>query len=75
MERFKDFTYDKDVSKSKSSSEKFLFEFQKWAGLPEYVDQLHSWGMKLVLIFDPPVQANDSAFQRGLEKVKNLLKK
>uniref|UniRef100_A0A183C9F7 P-type domain-containing protein n=1 Tax=Globodera pallida TaxID=36090 RepID=A0A183C9F7_GLOPA len=52
MERYKDFTYDTE----------------KWAGLPEFADQLHSWDMKLVLIWDPPVQANYSSFQRAIEK-------
>ncbi|KAL3074589.1 hypothetical protein niasHT_034926 [Heterodera trifolii] len=52
MERFKDFTYDK----------------KKWAGLPEFAKQLHSWDMKLVLIWDPPVQANYSTFQRAIDK-------
>ncbi|KAL3109425.1 hypothetical protein niasHT_015270 [Heterodera trifolii] len=52
MERFKDFTYDK----------------KKWAGLPEFAKQLHSWDMKLVMIWDPPVQANYSAFQRAIDK-------
>uniref|UniRef100_A0A183CCT4 P-type domain-containing protein n=1 Tax=Globodera pallida TaxID=36090 RepID=A0A183CCT4_GLOPA len=52
MERYKDFTYDSE----------------KWAGLPEFAEQLHSWDMKLVLIWDPPVQANYSSFQRAIEK-------
>jgi len=53
MERYKDFTFDKD----------------KWGDFPKYANELHSMGMKLILIFDPPVQVNYSAFHNAVNMV------
>ncbi|GMR49890.1 hypothetical protein PMAYCL1PPCAC_20085, partial [Pristionchus mayeri] len=37
----------------------------RWLDFGEYVDQLHEWGMKNILIFDPAVQADYDVFQRA----------
>nr|XP_026489225.1 lysosomal alpha-glucosidase-like isoform X3 [Vanessa tameamea] len=56
MSNGNDFTYDKD----------------KFAGLPEFVDQLHEQGMHYVILVDPGVSASEKLgeyppFDRGLE--------
>uniref|UniRef100_A0A914S0Y1 Glycoside hydrolase family 31 TIM barrel domain-containing protein n=1 Tax=Parascaris equorum TaxID=6256 RepID=A0A914S0Y1_PAREQ len=37
-----------------------------WEHLPNYVEQIHSENMHIVLIFDPAVQVDGKPFQRGL---------
>ena len=53
MERYKDFTLGQ----------------LDWSGLPAYVDTLHSWGMKNILIFDPAIEVDYISFQRGINQV------
>ncbi|GIY46213.1 lysosomal alpha-glucosidase [Caerostris extrusa] len=43
MDKFKDFTYDED----------------KYAGLPEFVDELHNKGMHYVVITDPGISGSE----------------
>ncbi|XP_072180105.1 sucrase-isomaltase, intestinal-like [Diadema setosum] len=40
-----------------------------YAGLPEYVDQLHNWGMKYIIIVDPgiKIEPGNPAFDEGVE--------
>uniref|UniRef100_A0A914EDP5 P-type domain-containing protein n=1 Tax=Acrobeloides nanus TaxID=290746 RepID=A0A914EDP5_9BILA len=40
----------------------------EWAGLPEYVDYLHSIGMHNILIFDPALEVDYDPFQRALQQ-------
>uniref|UniRef100_A0A914XFT1 P-type domain-containing protein n=1 Tax=Plectus sambesii TaxID=2011161 RepID=A0A914XFT1_9BILA len=37
-----------------------------WSGFPQYADQLHQAGMRIILIFDPAIQADYDSFQRGI---------
>ncbi|CAO4366005.1 unnamed protein product [Caenorhabditis nigoni] len=37
-----------------------------WAGFSDYVKTMHSWGMKLILIFDPAIEATYPSFQRAM---------
>ncbi|KHJ86797.1 glycosyl hydrolase, family 31, partial [Oesophagostomum dentatum] len=37
-----------------------------WAGLSNYVEKLHSQGMRSILIFDPAIQVDYDSFQRGI---------
>ncbi|PIO74950.1 hypothetical protein TELCIR_03029 [Teladorsagia circumcincta] len=39
---------------------------QNWSALPDYVNELHSWGMRTILIFDPAIQVDYQSFQRGI---------
>uniref|UniRef100_A0A7I4Y3Y9 P-type domain-containing protein n=1 Tax=Haemonchus contortus TaxID=6289 RepID=A0A7I4Y3Y9_HAECO len=39
---------------------------KNWTGLSDYVKQLHSWGMRSILIFDPAIQVDYESFQRGI---------
>ncbi|GMT03543.1 hypothetical protein PENTCL1PPCAC_25717, partial [Pristionchus entomophagus] len=39
-----------------------------WTGFNDYIDQLHSWGMSSILIFDPAVQVDYDVFQRAKDK-------
>uniref|UniRef100_A0A7E4VGI2 Maltase n=1 Tax=Panagrellus redivivus TaxID=6233 RepID=A0A7E4VGI2_PANRE len=52
MERYKDFTYDHD----------------KWGQWPNFTDYLHSQGQRVILIFDPAIQADYDTFKRGIEQ-------
>ncbi|CAI4232795.1 unnamed protein product [Auanema sp. JU1783] len=52
MNRYKDFTVGSP----------------KWDGLADYVKQMKSWGMKLILIFDPAIEADYDSFQRALDQ-------
>uniref|UniRef100_A0A7E4W746 P-type domain-containing protein n=1 Tax=Panagrellus redivivus TaxID=6233 RepID=A0A7E4W746_PANRE len=51
MDRYKDFTYDHD----------------KWADWPNYTEYLHSQGQRVILIFDPAIEADYDVFQRGID--------
>ncbi|CAD6197216.1 unnamed protein product [Caenorhabditis auriculariae] len=35
-------------------------------GLSSYVQQMHDWSMKLILIFDPAIEVDYPSFQRGI---------
>ncbi|CAJ0932247.1 unnamed protein product, partial [Mesorhabditis belari] len=37
-----------------------------WENLPAYVNQLHDWGMRVILIWDPAIQVDYDTFQRGI---------
>ncbi|EGT52649.1 hypothetical protein CAEBREN_12391 [Caenorhabditis brenneri] len=37
-----------------------------WSGFGDYVKTMHSWGMKLILIFDPAIEATYDSFKRGM---------
>ncbi|KAK6046040.1 glycosyl hydrolase, family 31 [Cooperia oncophora] len=52
----------------KPSVVSYMCEFE---GLPEYLNEVQSWGMRVVLIYDPAVQVNDGAFERALKKDHN----
>ncbi|KHJ76647.1 glycosyl hydrolase, family 31 [Oesophagostomum dentatum] len=41
----------------------------KWAGLADYVKELHTKGMKAILIIDAGVQADYASFERGINSV------
>ncbi|CAG4950910.1 unnamed protein product [Colias eurytheme] len=50
----------------------FTYDTDKFAGLPEFVKELHDAGMHYVMLFDPGVSASEKAgeyppFDRGLE--------
>lgn len=49
----------------------FFFILKKWKDFPNYVNELHAAGHKLVLIFDPAIQADYDVFKRALEQVTN----
>ncbi|CAJ0598366.1 unnamed protein product [Cylicocyclus nassatus] len=49
MERYKDFTVDK----------------QKWQGFYDYAEELHNQSMKLIPIFDAAIDINYDAFERA----------
>uniref|UniRef100_A0A7E4V345 Gal_mutarotas_2 domain-containing protein n=1 Tax=Panagrellus redivivus TaxID=6233 RepID=A0A7E4V345_PANRE len=51
MDKYKDFTYDHD----------------KWADWPNFTDYLHSQGQRVILIFDPAIEADYDVFQRGID--------
>ncbi|KHJ91788.1 glycosyl hydrolase, family 31 [Oesophagostomum dentatum] len=38
---------------------------EKWTGLPDYVKNIHSRGMKSIVIYDPAIQVDYEAFQRA----------
>ncbi|RCN34475.1 glycosyl hydrolase, family 31 [Ancylostoma caninum] len=40
---------------------------QEWKDLPSYVKELHSKGLRTILIFDPAIQVDHDSFNRGLE--------
>ncbi|VDK68077.1 unnamed protein product [Cylicostephanus goldi] len=42
---------------------------ESWREFPAYVDQLHSRGMRAVLMFDPAIQANYEPFGRAIAAV------
>jgi alpha-glucosidase (family GH31 glycosyl hydrolase) len=49
----------------------FTIDPVKWKGLPEYFDQLHSVGMKTVMILDPALIVNETnywPFETGISK-------
>ncbi|VDK47462.1 unnamed protein product, partial [Cylicostephanus goldi] len=56
MDRYKDFTIGKG----------------DWQEFPAYADQLHERGMRLVLMFDPAVQANYEPFARAMTAVSSF---
>uniref|UniRef100_A0A8R1HPV8 P-type domain-containing protein n=1 Tax=Caenorhabditis japonica TaxID=281687 RepID=A0A8R1HPV8_CAEJA len=37
-----------------------------WSGFSDYMKDMHSWGMKLILIFDPAIEATYPSFQRAI---------
>uniref|UniRef100_A0A158P7E8 Gal_mutarotas_2 domain-containing protein n=1 Tax=Angiostrongylus cantonensis TaxID=6313 RepID=A0A158P7E8_ANGCA len=41
---------------------------EKWAGLSTYVSELHSRGMRTVLIFDPAIQVDYESFERAMDQ-------
>ncbi|KAK6031093.1 glycosyl hydrolase, family 31 [Ostertagia ostertagi] len=41
--------------------------FQKWKGIPEYVEMLHSKGMRTIFLFDPAIQVSYDSFERAME--------
>ncbi|XGW11781.1 hypothetical protein V3C99_012895 [Haemonchus contortus] len=41
--------------------------YQSWAGISNYVNSLHSLGIRTILIFDPAIQVDCDAFQRGID--------
>lgn len=43
-----------------------FYSFQDWAGFSDYVKTMHDWGMKLILIFDPAIEATYPSFQRAI---------
>ncbi|XGW11778.1 hypothetical protein V3C99_012895 [Haemonchus contortus] len=40
---------------------------RSWAGISNYVNSLHSLGIRTILIFDPAIQVDCDAFQRGID--------
>ncbi|XP_041987755.1 uncharacterized protein LOC121739381 [Aricia agestis] len=55
-----------------STANDFTYDKEKFAGLPQFVDQLHKYGMKYVILFDPGVSAAEKPgtyppYDRGLE--------
>ncbi|XP_076803980.1 sucrase-isomaltase, intestinal-like [Clavelina lepadiformis] len=45
----------------------FTYDHDKYNGLPAFVDQLHSWGMKYIIILDPGIKIEDGydAYDKG----------
>ncbi|XGW11790.1 hypothetical protein V3C99_012897 [Haemonchus contortus] len=41
---------------------------EKFAGMPEYLKEVQSWGMRVVLIYDPAIQVDHEAFERGIKE-------
>ncbi|CAB3404386.1 unnamed protein product [Caenorhabditis bovis] len=37
-----------------------------WSGFDDYVKQMHDWGMKLILIYDPAVEVDYDSFKRAM---------
>nr|XP_034831483.1 lysosomal alpha-glucosidase-like [Maniola hyperantus] len=55
-----------------STSNDFTYDTDKYAGLPQFVEQLHDKGMHYVILLDPGVSASEKPgeyppFDRGLE--------
>ncbi|XP_078486588.1 sucrase-isomaltase, intestinal [Ciona intestinalis] len=48
----------------------FTYDPVKYAGLPAYVDQLHDWGMRYVIILDPGIKIEPGykAYDEGMQK-------
>ncbi|VDO39895.1 unnamed protein product [Haemonchus placei] len=42
---------------------------EKFVGMPEYLKEVQSWGMRVVLIYDPAIQVDHDAFERAIKEV------
>uniref|UniRef100_A0A7I4Y572 P-type domain-containing protein n=1 Tax=Haemonchus contortus TaxID=6289 RepID=A0A7I4Y572_HAECO len=40
---------------------------EKFAGMPDYLKEVQSWGMRVILIYDPAIQVDHESFERGIE--------
>lgn len=67
MDRYKDFTIGQPVRPLKFNFK--LKEFKAWSGLSDYVKQLHQWGMRIILIWDPAIEVDYASFQRAMDQV------